>query len=62
MFNLGHLETAKQNFKKIGRSRTEKPKLEKGLFGSMHTTTVLLVGHKKGYLNHSDHHLAISQS
>ena len=41
MFNLGHLEAAKQNFKKIGRCRPEKPELEKGLFGSKHTTTVL---------------------
>ena len=34
LFNLGHLEAAKQNFKKIGRSRPEKPKLEKGWFVS----------------------------
>ena len=36
------------NFNKIGWIRPEKPKLEKGWFGSKHKSTTLRVGKKHG--------------
>ena len=46
--NLGHLETAKPFFKKIGWFRPEKSKLEKGWFGSKQDNSTLRVGKKHG--------------
>ena len=46
--NLGHLETAKPIFKKIGWFRLEKSKLEKGWFGSKQDNSTLRVGKKHG--------------
>ena len=48
LLNLEHLETAKSKFNKIGWSRPEKSKLEKGWFGSKHSNTTLRVGKKHG--------------
>ena len=41
LLNLEHLETAKSKFKKIGWTRPEKSKLEKGWFGSKESSTTL---------------------
>ena len=46
--NLDHLESRKSNFKKIGWTWPEKPKLEKGWFGSKQDNTTLRVGKKQG--------------
>ena len=46
--NLDHLESRKSNFKKIGWTWPEKPKLEKGWFGSKQNNTTLRVGKKQG--------------
>ena len=62
LLNIDHLRTAKSKFKKIGRSRPEKSKLEKGWFGSKPNNTTLRVGKKQGLLNLLDFHMAISWS
>ena len=62
LLNIEHLETAKSKFKKIGRSRPEKSKLEKGWFGSKESNTTLWDGKKQGLLNLLDCHLTISWS
>ena len=62
LLNLEHLETAKSKFNKIGWSRPEKSKLEKGWFGSKPNNTTLRVGKKQELLNLLDCHMAISWS
>ena len=58
--NLGHFETTKWKTQKIGWSRPEKSKLEKGWFGSKQSNTTLRVDKKQGLLNLLPCHLAIS--
>ena len=48
LLNLDHLETAKWNYKKIGWSRPEKFKFEKGWFESKQNNTTLRAGKKQG--------------
>ena len=48
LLNLDHFKTSRTKFKEIGWSRPEKPKLEKGWFGSKHNSTTLRVGKKHG--------------